>query len=208
MLAVLLAGVGLLVLARDSSAQLLRVALLPVVVHSATPDNAYVSTGLAEMLSARLEQFEGVAVIRVGEESKPTTEAAAVEAARSVGASYVLFGSFTQFGAGASLDLRCAPVDGSNDGRRIFIQAGTMAEIIPRLFFRRGYTNGDDSLDIGDAIFLLNFLFRGDASPVPPEAGDINADGVVDLSDAVYLLEYLFLTGPPPPEPFTVPGPV
>ena len=39
-----------------------------------------------------------------------------------------------QFGAGASLDLRCAPVIGgkADEPRRVFIQAGSASEIIPQ----------------------------------------------------------------------------
>jgi hypothetical protein len=47
----------------------------------------------------------------------------------------VLFGSFTQFGEGASLDLQCAPVAAEAKGASpsIFIQSGTLGEIIPHL---------------------------------------------------------------------------
>jgi hypothetical protein len=47
----------------------------------------------------------------------------------------VLFGSFTRFGEGASLDLRCVPVssDAPVSGRSVFVHAGALAELIPRL---------------------------------------------------------------------------
>jgi hypothetical protein len=68
----------------------------------------------------------------------PTGEAAALEAAGALGADFVLFGSFTQFGEGASLDLRCAQVAEASErdedaSRRVFIHSGTVAEIIPKL---------------------------------------------------------------------------
>jgi TolB-like protein len=113
-----------------------RIALVPIVVHSSTSEPQYLSDGLAEMLSARLEQSGEIAVIRVDSPSGPTTRIDAVlDLARSVSADYVLFGSFTQFGQGASLDLRCAALDGDAPGaeRRVFIQSGTVAEIIPKL---------------------------------------------------------------------------
>jgi hypothetical protein len=75
-------------------------------------------------------------VIRVESESGPTTRLGSVlELGRSVGADFVIYGSFTQFGQGASLDVRCAPLNGSGPDpeRRIFIQSGTVAEIIPQL---------------------------------------------------------------------------
>jgi TolB-like protein len=113
-----------------------RVALLPVAVHSAESDADYVSEGLADMLSARLERGGRVAVVRVPGASVGTDAEAAVKAGRGVDAEFVLFGSFTQFGEGASLDIRCAPVgagDGSPAPREVFIQSGSIGEIIPRL---------------------------------------------------------------------------
>lgn len=113
-----------------------RVALVPIVVHSSASEPHYLSDGLAEMLSARLEKSGEISVIRVESESGPTTRLGSVlELGRSVGADFVIYGSFTQFGQGASLDVRCAPLNGSgpNPERRIFIQSGTVAEIIPQL---------------------------------------------------------------------------
>ncbi len=113
-----------------------RVALVPIVVHSSASEPHYLSNGLAEMLSARLEKSGEITVIRVEPESGPTTRlGSALELGRSVGADFVIYGSFTQFGQGASLDVRCAPLNGSGPDpeRRIFIQSGTVAEIIPQL---------------------------------------------------------------------------
>jgi hypothetical protein len=133
----LLAGSWLLVAWTGSAAEPVRIGLLPVVVHSSEADTGYLSSGLAEMLSARLEQFPQLSVIRLDRSAEPTMEeSAAVEEGRAVGAEYVVFGAFTQFGAGASFDVRCARVGGPDDGdssRRVFIQSGTTAEIIPRL---------------------------------------------------------------------------
>ena len=62
----------------------------------------------------------------------------------------------------------------------------------------RGDANGDELIDLGDAVYLLNYLFKGDAPPDPLAAGNANCDLVVDLADVVYLLNYLFKGGPPP----------
>lgn len=110
------------------------VAILPIVVH-ATKDREYLRSGLADMLASRLGREKGVAVIRVDDPEQATTDiAAAQKAASAVGASWVLFGSFTRFGDGASLDVRCVPVAGDGgDPRAVFVQAGTLGDIIPRL---------------------------------------------------------------------------
>ncbi len=62
-----------------------------------------------------------------------------------------------------------------------------------------GDANGDEVIDLADAVHLLNYLFKGDDPPVPLEAGDANCDGVVELTDVVYLLNYLYKGGNPPP---------
>ena len=122
--------------AAPARAQDARIAILPVVVHTAAPDPSYVSRGIADMLSARLEQLGGLEILRVDDPAAATTRLGpALEQGRRVGADYVLYGSFTQFGDGASLDIQCAPVApvGSGPDRSIFIQSGSVGEIIPKL---------------------------------------------------------------------------
>jgi hypothetical protein len=117
-----------------------RVAILPVVVN-ASEGHDYLRAGMADMLASRIGREEGVAVTRIADVAKATTDAArAREVGREVGADLVLYGSFTAFGAGASLDLACtltAPPQGSDDDeipvRAIFIQSGTLGDIIPKL---------------------------------------------------------------------------
>jgi TolB-like protein len=119
-----------------------RIALLPVAVHAAGADVDYLQSGLAEMMAARLDQYDGIIVVRAGADATPPAdEAAALEAARALGAQFALWGSFTRFGDGASLDLRCAPVtqtpaadeEARDVARRLFVQSGTLAQIIPQL---------------------------------------------------------------------------
>ena len=78
-----------------------------------------------------------------------------------------------------------SPVDNSDDFFRII-------NYVP------GDATGDLIVDVADAIFLLNYLFKGDDPPDPLASGDPNADCVVDVADAVYLLNYLFKGGDPP----------
>jgi outer membrane protein insertion porin family len=111
------------------------VAILPVVVH-ALEQQAYLRDGLADMLASRLGQQPGIGVIRVNDPAQATVDADAARAAgRAVGAQWVLFGSFTRFGEGASLDMRCMAVAAPGDPgpRSIFVQAGQIADLIPRL---------------------------------------------------------------------------
>ncbi len=109
------------------------VAVLPVVVH-ASGDQAYLQSGVADMLASRLGKSPGVAVIRVNDPASATTDLnEAQAAATAVGADYVLYGSFTRFGEGASLDVRCAGVADVDEAKGIFIQSGTLGELIPRI---------------------------------------------------------------------------
>ncbi len=68
--------------------------------------------------------------------------------------------------------------------------------------FRRGDSNNDGALDVGDPIFFLGFLFSNGPTPVCGDATDVNDDGNGDIGDAVFALSYLFSNGPPPPPPF------
>lgn len=111
------------------------VAILPVVVH-ALEEQAYLREGLADMLASRLGQHPGIGVVRVNDPAKATLDADAARAAgRAAGAQWVLYGSFTRFGDGASLDMQCVPVAAPGDPgpRSIFVQSGQIAELIPRL---------------------------------------------------------------------------
>jgi TolB-like protein len=131
----LVAALGGLVASGPAAAEPVRVALLPVTVHSSEAGSDYLSAGLASMLASRLEQFDDVALIRLdGAKDAAQGREVAVAAAQQAGAEFVVYGSFTQFGQGASLDLQCAnTADASGDGRRIFVQSGTLGEIIPKL---------------------------------------------------------------------------
>ncbi len=64
--------------------------------------------------------------------------------------------------------------------------------------FARGDCNGDGLIDLGDVVYLLNYLFKSGLPPDPIETGDANRDQTIDLGDVVYLLNYLFKAGPPP----------
>ncbi len=117
------------------AAESVRVAVLPVVIHS-IEESGYLRAGISEMLSSRLSQQAGVSAVRVDDASAATSDLEAARAAgRAAGAEWVLFGSFTRFGEGASLDLRCVPVnsEAAATQRSVFVHAGALAELIPRL---------------------------------------------------------------------------
>lgn len=61
-----------------------------------------------------------------------------------------------------------------------------------------GDVNGDCLVEIGDAVYLLNYLFKGGPEAECVLSADVNSSGVTELGDAVYVLNYLFRGGPAP----------
>jgi len=61
-----------------------------------------------------------------------------------------------------------------------------------------GDANGDRIIDVGDVVYLINYLFKNGPAPNSLQAGDANCDEVVDVGDVVYLINYLFKNGPQP----------
>lgn len=89
------------------------------------------------MLMARFQQADQFVLIQVEDPAMATTQLdQAVEAGRAVGADFVLFGSFTRFGEGASLDMHAAstsPKSEEESLREIFVHSGEIGDVIPDL---------------------------------------------------------------------------
>jgi hypothetical protein len=62
----------------------------------------------------------------------------------------------------------------------------------------RGDVNGDGSAEVGDVVFLINYLFRQDVAPSPMSTGDTNCDRTVEVGDITLLIMYLFRGGDRP----------
>lgn len=63
-----------------------------------------------------------------------------------------------------------------------------------------GDADGNEIVNISDAVFLIDYVFGGGPAPNPLVAGDTNCDDIVNISDAVYLIAYIFGGGPAPCE--------
>ncbi len=72
--------------------------------------------------------------------------------------------------------------------------------------FQRGDADADGQLTIGDAIFVLSYLFLGGVEVACEKSADASDDGKLDQTDAIFLLNFLFLGGPSIPAPFNVCG--
>lgn len=69
--------------------------------------------------------------------------------------------------------------------------------------FSRGDGNGDGTLELTDAVIVLNYLFLGGTEPACLEGADADNDGSVSLTDGILVLQYLFQGGNAP----ALPGP-
>ncbi|MGB2696997.1 MAG: C1 family peptidase [Candidatus Zixiibacteriota bacterium] len=61
-----------------------------------------------------------------------------------------------------------------------------------------GDADGNGEVQIQDAVYLVNYIFKSGPEPAPVESGDSNCDGECEVSDVVYLINYLFRSGPEP----------
>ena len=169
-----------------------RLLMLPIVVHS-SEDPDYLRSGLSDMLASRFERLGALDLVRGEFDGRGTTDAdEAIALARKKGADFVLYGSFTRFGQGASLDVQCAPVARGEDEeemetlREIFVHSGSIGEIIPDLDELAGkvsrYARGERVEVSGRA--STNFL--------TPGAAAVSGGAVSELTGRIEALEAAF----------------
>ncbi|MCP4567577.1 MAG: hypothetical protein GY841_08365 [FCB group bacterium] len=63
-----------------------------------------------------------------------------------------------------------------------------------------GDANADEAINVGDAVFLINYVFKGGPASNPLEVSNVNCDDAVNVGDAVHLINYVFKSGPAPGE--------
>jgi YVTN family beta-propeller protein len=62
-----------------------------------------------------------------------------------------------------------------------------------------GDANGDWDVNVGDPVFLINYIFKSGGRPAwPAWRADVNTDGEINVGDAVYLIYYIFRGGARP----------
>lgn len=61
-----------------------------------------------------------------------------------------------------------------------------------------GDADADQTVNVADAVHLINYIFKSGPAPDPLEAGDADCNGTVNVADAVYLINYVFKSGPEP----------
>jgi hypothetical protein len=95
----------------------------------------------------------------------------------------------------ADIDLYCN--DPVNDHITIPAELTVLAE--PP--YVCGDADGDDNVNVSDAVFVINYVFVGGETPDPLEAADVNCDSEVNVSDAVSIINYVFAGGNAPCDP-------
>ncbi len=62
-----------------------------------------------------------------------------------------------------------------------------------------GDADGDGEVNLGDAVHLINYIFKGGAPPAfPTWRGNPDGDDYINIGDPVYLINYIFRSGPAP----------
>jgi len=61
-----------------------------------------------------------------------------------------------------------------------------------------GDADGSGDVNIGDGVYLVNYIFHGQRPPIPTESGDANLDTDVNVGDVVFIVDYVFFGGSAP----------
>jgi hypothetical protein len=73
------------------------------------------------------------------------------------------------------------------------------AYTIEALKYIDGDANADTQVNIADAVYVLNYVFKRGQPPQPTDAaGDANCDGDANVGDVVFVITYVFNGGPGP----------
>jgi hypothetical protein len=61
-----------------------------------------------------------------------------------------------------------------------------------------GDANRDGTTNVGDVVYIINYVFKGGDAPICPKEGDPNSDCSINVGDAVFLISYIFKQGDTP----------
>jgi Dockerin type I domain len=79
----------------------------------------------------------------------------------------------------------CYDFDESEIPTRVVILSGTGC----------GDANYDQTVNVSDAVYIINYVFVGGSAPSNMDFADANCDGTVNVSDAVWIINYVFQGG-------------
>jgi CubicO group peptidase (beta-lactamase class C family) len=61
-----------------------------------------------------------------------------------------------------------------------------------------GDADNNETVNLLDITYLINFLYKGGIEPDPLESGDVDSSGEINLLDITYLIGYLYMGGAEP----------
>lgn len=61
-----------------------------------------------------------------------------------------------------------------------------------------GDPNKDESVNILDVVYVINFIYKSGAEPIPKISADVNKDLLTNILDVVYLINSIYKDGPEP----------
>ena len=61
-----------------------------------------------------------------------------------------------------------------------------------------GDANGSHLVNVGDAVYLINYIFKNGAIPRPLNSGDPDGNCAINVGDAVFMINYVFKNGEAP----------
>lgn len=67
-----------------------------------------------------------------------------------------------------------------------------------QVLFRSGDANGNHAVNVADAVYLINYVFKSGPQPPMRFAGDCNCDVNVNIGDAVQIINCIFKGAPLP----------
>jgi hypothetical protein len=85
------------------------------------------------------------------------------------------------------------------DGTRLNDAVVAAGPAFCRLDTPPGDVNRNVAVTSADVIYMIGYLFKGGAAPVPcPAAGECNCDAKVTTADVICIVNYVFKSGPVP----------
>jgi len=61
-----------------------------------------------------------------------------------------------------------------------------------------GDANGDETINLLDIVYIINYLYKGGPPPYPEGSADSDCNLLVNILDVTYLIGYLYKSGSPP----------
>lgn len=104
----------------------------------------------------------------------------------------------TEYSAIIKIDgsLNAVAVDGATADKQALYEYTYNVE--QGYHYLNGDANRDETVNVGDAVFIINYVFKGGPASYPIYASDANCDQSVNIGDTVYLINYIFKGGNKP----------